>query len=384
MVSRRKILTGLAVGVGAIGTAGYFTLKPLLAPEPSPVGFELKKGTYEKAVTLLKSNPAIDIHSHPGRTFVRGATDLKLKLRLYKMMGTFETRTIEDMRAGFVSTVNFSGVADFPILDATKDGLKAVRPFHLDEAWKYYKKQLENLLTLEKEGLVKQVLSPQDIKDNHANRLIGMLLSMEGADFLEGKIERVETAYKDGLRMLTLVHFRNNELGDIMTAAADKGGLSEFGKSVVAEMNRLGMIIDLAHASKQTVLDASEISSKPMCISHSHLSGLGTEHPRFVSKKTAELVTNSGGIIGAWPAGIGISTLAEFIPRIEELVNQLGINAVAIAADMDANYKPVYGNFRQLPLIVGALMERGMPDNDIIKIVGANFLRVFEANQSVP
>ena len=80
------------------------------------------------------------------------------------------------------------------------------------------------------------------------------------------------------------------------------------------------------------------------------------------------------------PQALAFSNLGEFVTRIEQLTNRFGTDAIAIGADMDANYKPVYGNFRQLPLIVGALLERGMSEADIAKVIGGNFVRVYEGN----
>ncbi len=380
MVTRRQILVGLAA-LGALGTAGgYVALKPFINPEPAPVGFDLRDGTYEQAVELLKANPAVDIHSHPGRTFVHGASDLNLMLRLYTLLGSFEKRTIDDMRAGHVAAASFSGVADFPVLERSKGGLTTRRDFRAGEAWEYFQAQLHHLGELVEKGWVKPVLEPADILDAHNNGDVGMLVAMEGGDFIDGEIGRVGKAYDDGLRMLTLVHYRNNDIGDIITEPLEEGGLTDFGGEVVKEMNRLGMMIDLSHASEKTALAVTEISGRPMCLTHTHIKGAGGNSSRFVSKELAGAVVDRGGIIGAWPAGIGIKTLGEFIIRIEELINEAGEDGVAIGADMDANYKPVYGNFRQMPLIVGALMERGHSHDAIAKIIGGNFLRVFEDN----
>ena len=85
-------------------------------------------------------------------------------------------------------------------------------------------------------------------------------------------------------------------------------------------------------------------------------------------------------MIGAWPAGIGINTLQGYIGRIAELVKDVGIDSVAIGTDMDANYQPVFDNYRQMPLIVGALLKSGISENDLAKIIGGNFLRLFAAN----
>lgn len=382
MPSRRNVLIGLAAGLGVVGAGGYFVLKPMLSPEPAPVGFELKDGTMDRAVALLDKYPAVDVHSHPGRTFTKDADDLAWKLKLYAMMGTFEERAVGDMIAGHMGTVVFSGVSDFPLLDVAKGGLKPVRGYKDGEAWAYYRSQIDNLNALASQGLVQSVLKPVDIAKAHQAKKTGAFLAMEGGDYLEEDLSRVETSFNDGVRMLTLVHYNNSAIGDIITKPLDNGGLSDFGREVVGEMNRLGMMIDLSHASEKTAMDVVGLTSKPICLTHTHVRKSDSDHPRFVSEELANAVIQAGGFIGAWPAVIGISTLAGYIDRIDELVQKFGDDAVAIGSDMDANYKPVYGNFRQMPLVVGALLERGYDETSIAKIIGGNFVRVFEANMN--
>ncbi len=376
MVSRRKIIAGIAVaGLGGVGYAGY----KMLVPEPAVVGYELSEGELSAAHALLKAHPAVDVHSHPGRTFVDGAEGLAWKLKLYAMRGTFEERVVEDMIAGGLAAVSFSAVADFPVLDVGDGGLSATRKFEPGEAWKYHLAQVKNLKNLTASGLVTPVLSPAGITAAHNSGKPGAFFSAEGGDFLEGKIERVKEIHDQGIRMLTPMHYNTNEIGDIITAEPVHGGLTDFGGEVVAELNRLGIMIDVSHSSEKTAFAIIKNSANPACATHTHVSGLGIEHPRFISKDLAKAVVESGGYIGAWPAGIGISTTREFIDRIEQLIKFVGVDHVAIGSDMDANYKPVYDNFRMLPLIVGEMLKRGYKDDDVAKIIGGNFIRVFEA-----
>ena len=178
--------------------------------------------------------------------------------------------------------------------------------------------------------------------------------------------------------MVTIVHYvHNGELGDIITGEAVNNGLTSFGKEVVGELNANRIMIDLAHASEKTALDAISISKHPMVATHTHIKGPGGSHPRFISKELAQAIVETNGYVGAWPAGIGISTLEGYVSRIVELVDWIGVDHVAIGSDMDANYKPVFEDYAKMPLIVGRLLRHGMAEVDIAKIIGGNFMRVF-------
>ncbi|MEE9313017.1 MAG: membrane dipeptidase [Rhizobiaceae bacterium] len=379
MVTRRQVLTTLGAGVVAAGGYGYVVLEPQINPPPAEVGFELTPDELAQANKLLDTYPAIDVHAHPGRTFVKDAENLKWKLWLYAAKGSFEDDTVADMVAGKIAAASFSGVSDFPVLNVAKGGLKSVRPFADGEAWKYYQDQLANLREFVKGGKVHQVLEPTDIAKAIASGKPGAMFAMEGADFLDGKIERVATIAKDGMRMVTLVHYIDNgDMGDIITGEPVNKGLTSFGREAVTEMNANRIMIDLAHASEKTAFDAISISTHPVVATHTHIKKAEGGHPRFISKELAQAIVETKGYVGAWPAGIGISSLEGYVTRIVELVETLGVDHVAIGSDMDANYKPVFENYQKMPLIVGRLLRHGMSEADIAKIIGGNFMRVFE------
>ncbi len=379
MISRRKILVGIIGGAAVAGAGGYLALKP----EPADIGFTLSEEELAAAQRFLKTYPVIDSHAHPGRTFVRDGEHLTWKLKLYSLMGSFEESTISDMKVGGVSAAVFDGVADFQLLDLTDTGLSAGREFFEGEAWDSYQKQIKNLKRLGTQGLVNIAKTPADILSAYAAGKPAALLGMEGADFLNNDISRLQSVFDDGVRVLNLVHYHNNTLGDITTGTIGNRGLTDFGRSVVAGMNDLGMIIDLAHASEQTAFDAVRASRKPVIVSHTHISTAAYTHPRFISLELARAVADSGGFVGAWPAGLGINTLAGFIDRIEQLVELLGEDHVALGSDMDANYKPVLDTYRKMPLVIGALSRRGYSDATIAKFASGNFLRVMTEVQAL-
>ncbi len=135
MTTRRKLILGGGALV-ALGAAGYwFGLRPMLHPEPPEVGFSLTDAELAAARAFMAANPIIDSHAHPGRTFLKSAENLSFKIRLYKMLGgTFEDRTIADMRAGGVDAAVFNGVADIQLLTLGDGGLTAQREFEPGEA----------------------------------------------------------------------------------------------------------------------------------------------------------------------------------------------------------------------------------------------------------
>ena len=379
MVTRRKVLAGIVGGAALAGAGVYYAFKP----KPVEIGFTLTDDELAAARHFLKTYPVIDSHAHPGRTFVRGAQNLNWKLNLYSLMGTFEDTTVADMTAGGVSGAVFNGVADFQLLDLSNGGPVAIREFTDGEAWDSYRRQVKNLLQLEADGLIVVARTPADVIAAHASGKPAAFLGMEGADFLNNDISRLRAVYDDGMRMLTLVHYHNNTLGDITTGAVGQRGLTDFGREVVSGMNELGMVIDLAHASEKTAFDALNASDKPVVITHSHINSPAYSHPRFISGELASAVAEKGGYVGAWPAGLGIDTLAGFVDRIEELVDALGEDHVALGSDMDANYKPVLDTYRKMPLVIGALTKRGYSDATIAKFTSGNFLRVMSEVQGL-
>jgi len=109
---------------------------------------------------------------------------------------------------------------------------------------------------------------------------------LRGADFLEDDLARLEDCHAAGVRTVTLVHYRPNDYGDTQTESA-RAGLTPAGRELVGEMNRLGMVVDVAHATFETTLGVLEASSDPVMLSHSHLAGEGRTHPRLLAVEHA-------------------------------------------------------------------------------------------------
>ncbi|MEO8542407.1 MAG: membrane dipeptidase [Burkholderiaceae bacterium] len=372
IVTRRRVLTGLGAAVLAVGGATWWVVRP----KPAPIGFTVSAQELAAARELLGRYPSVDAHAHPGRSFVDGAENLSGLVWLYAKLGSFEDKTIADMRAGGLSAAAFAAVSDFQTLGLEGEGLTTVRAFEPGEALASYQRQMTRLQSLATRGLVMPIRQVADIAKARAAGKVGALLTVEGGDFLEGRPERVAQAFADGVRSITLMHYRNNELGDIITGTPVHGRLTDQGVAVVREMNRIGMLVDVAHASEPTAMGAIEASARPVIASHVHVHGK-TTHPRFISAELARSIAQKGGgVIGAWPAGIGISDLRGFVDRALELVEVVGIDHVCLGTDMDANYKPVFDSYANLPYFVAGLAQRGVKEADIAKLIGGNFMRL--------
>ncbi len=368
-------------GLGLAGAAAYqFGLRPMLYGKEAEVGFTLTEDELAAARAFMAAHPIVDSHAHPGRTFLKGAENLSSKIWLYKNLGgTFEDSTLADMKAGGVDAAAFNGVADIQLLTLGKTGLTAQREFQPGEAWKSFQRQIANLRALADSGKVRICLNSADVLAAKKASERGMILAMEGADFIERDLMRVDDLAANGVRMVTLVHYHNSTIGDIMTGPVGNRGLTDFGRKLIPALNKAGITIDLSHASEKTARDVLDITTRPVVLTHTHIKTPQLDNPRFVSADLARAVAETGGYIGAWPAGIGITSLAQFIDRIDFLVQTVGEDAVAMGSDMDANYKPVLETYRKMPLVVGALMKRGYSTQTLAKIMGGNVLRVLDS-----
>jgi membrane dipeptidase len=379
-LSRRQWMAGSCVTLlGAAGVGAYLAKHPW----PASIGFDVTAQELAQARALLARHMSVDAHAHPGRTFVAGAENLSGLVWVYAKLGTFEERTVADMRAGGLTAASFAAVSDFQVLATEGESLTSRRDFAPGEAWESYKRQIDNIKALSAKGLVFPVKSLDDFAAAKAGGKPGALLTVEGGDFLEGRPERVAEAYADGVRSITLMHYRNNELGDIITGNTVHAKLTPAGVAVVKAMNAVGMLIDVAHASEATALGAIQTSTKPVMASHVHVHNERLQHPRFISLDLARAVAQTGGgVLGAWPAGIGITDLNGFVDRTFEMVDHVGIDHVCLGTDMDANYKPRFDTYANLPVYVAGLLKRGMHEPEVAQLLGGNFLRVFAAVQS--
>lgn len=374
--SRRDILIGGAAAVSAARAGAQ--AKWFDAPKQK-LGMVLSEAELEAGRRFVERQVSVDIHAHPGRFFLENVTHPTKAISSYG--APFEGRAVQEMRAGRLSAGLFAAVADMSLLEFSPEkGLYATREFAPGEAYADYKRQLAVLRSMIERLLVVEGRTVHDVRAAQRHAQTACIFAIEGGDFIEDRVERLSEAHASGVRAITIVHYHVNQIGDIQTAPARYGGITPLGARIIREMNRLGIIVDLAHAPLAVVKAAVDTSTKPMMISHSNLVTATLNHPRLITVEQAKLVTSHGGVVGSIPWGIGQATISDWVDSILRLVDKLGVDHVAIGTDMDATYLPVFTSYTQWPIIPAALLARGLGEADVAKIMGGNFLRVFAAN----
>jgi membrane dipeptidase len=307
------------------------------------------------------------MHSHPGWNFAKKNFGDNADAAISKL--------VSNMGEGHLTGAFYSIVADAGLLKPTASGITVTGKYTSGEGWNTYKKQVVQLKSIFNSVDIQFSTNAKDLKTSN-NKTIGYI-SVEGGDFLEGSMDKLEEAYTDGVRSIQLVHYAPNELGDLQTADPNFNGLSPFGKELIKKMNEWGMVIDLAHASYQTTKDAASITHAPIILSHSMLE-MEADRPiakRAISKDHAKLIADTGGVIGAWPSGFN-KNFDEYVDNIKRLVDVVGINHVGIGTDMDANFKPVLSKYSEFPKLAEALRLKGFSESETGKIMGENAKRV--------
>ena len=320
-------------------------------------------------------SPRVDVHAHPGRCFLAGVSDDD---PAREVLGGEDA--ITGLRAAVdagMAAVSFATVADLRVLKVGERGFTAARPFSPGEAYADHQRQIEAILDVARRAHAPVILGADDIARAHIEGRTGLLVTCEGADFVEDgpdadDFAHVREAHASGARSITVVHYRQNRYGDLQTEPPLYGGLSSAGRELVAVMNEIGMIVDLAHASFETTADAVASSTHPVMISHTHLVGRRSDHPRLVTDEHARVVSDAGGLIGAWPSGVVSETLDDFIDEVVRLVELVGVDHVAIGTDLDANFRPVLTEYRQFDDLDSGLATRGFGPGDIDRVLGDN------------
>jgi len=304
------------------------------------------------------------MHSHAGR-FIRDNT-------------AFEP-VAEPMRAGGLAVACFAIVADSPTHRIFSD--RRIHPFRAPEPGELYawsKAAFSRLLRLAQE---QQLHVVSDAAQLRAAPSAGpsIIVAAEGADFLEGRIERVdEMRISCGMRHLQLVHYRPNELGDIQTEDPVQGGLTDFGAAVVRACNRLGIVVDVAHGTYDLVKRVASVTTRPLILSHTSLSPAPVPHSRQISPDHARAVAQTGGVIGIWPPASIFPTLGDMAEGFARMAEVVGVDHVGLGTDMRGLIGPsVLNDYRDLPVLTEKLLARGFTAADVGKILGGNYARVF-------
>lgn len=223
-----------------------------------------------------------------------------------------------------------------------------------------------------------------DIERAKIEGKVAGILSLEGAEGLEGDLGVLRMVYRLGVRWIGLTWSRRNQAADGVSEQRTGGGLTEFGVRLVQEMNRLGMLVDIAHLAQRGVEDVFEVCKGPVIASHANARAL-CDTPRNLTDAQLERLAASGGVIGVVyvpgfiTRGDQPPTLAMLLDHVDHIVKVAGIDHIGLGSDWDGfGGPPPVGldDVSQTPHITAGLLDRGYNAGDVQKILGGNWLRV--------
>ena len=205
------------------------------------------------------------------------------------------------------------------------------------------------------------------------------LIGAEGAHALDGQLDALNELYDAGFRMIGLLHFFDNNIGGSLHGLS-KSGLSDFGRDVVKRMNELGIIIDLAHSSEQVVRDVLALSTSPLVVSHTGIRGY-CDSERNIPDNLMKAITEKGGVIGVgiWKEAICNDSPAGIAQGIKYGIELLGEDHISLGTDFDGAVTTSF-DVSELAALTQALIDEGLTDDQITKVMGANGVRFLLEN----
>lgn len=228
--------------------------------------------------------------------------------------------------------------------------------------------------------------STDDLLANKQTGKKSILLGIENGYGIGKDLKNLEKFKQTGVTYITLSHNGDNDICDSAVGKNEHNGLSDFGKEVVKEMNRLGIMIDISHTSEKTSFDVLDISDKPIIASHSSVKAL-CDHPRNISDKLMKAIADKGGVIQiclyrGFIKKNGRATLKDAVDHIDYIVKTVGIDHVGIGSDFDGGGGLVgLQSVNEYPQLTMELLRRGYSEEDIAKIWGGNLIRVMDIVQ---
>jgi len=291
-----------------------------------------------------------------------------------------------NLAGGRATLVAWSLVGDLPWMGVTPRGFKQKSVPKPGETVTWFQAELARVKAHIAEQNLKIVKGPADVDlalkgDPH------VVLSVEGASFLDDDPSQLQAAYDAGIRHIQLVHYIRNTIGDFQTEKPQHGGLSDQGKKVVQECNRLGILVDLAHSTPDAVTQALAISKVPMVWSHSSVTRtrkpqwmMSVTQARQLSLEGAKAIAAKGGVVGLWALRSDVGHTPEaYADRLSEMADWLGEDHAAFGTDMNGLLGPVLTSYADLRRVVDYWEQRRMSESRIRKLAIENYARVLKA-----
>jgi membrane dipeptidase len=324
--------------------------------------------TASAALGILRKSISVDVHTHGGKTGIMSKAPPNGDLA-------------DAMRAGSLAVACLADVPDGPILARNAEGaLAAVRTPEPGELYRHHLDRLAWMDEMVANHGLRRALAAADLEAAHKAGQPAIVADVEGLDFLDGKLERLEEAHQRGIRHLQLVHYTPNDIGDFQTGAITHRGLTAFGAEVIRACHRLGFVCDVAHATEELVKQAVKIATKPLLLSHTALSGSRAMGPtplqgRQITPDHARAIAETGGSVGIWHF---FSSLDKYVDGLKEMADIVGVDHVSIGTDQHVTPGSV-PDYTQWVHLVATMLRGGFTPEEAGKIAGGNYMRIFRA-----
>ncbi len=384
MTARRRVRRGVQLGVALVATAAALVVDGC---------------SVERLVNRVSGGPLPVVSSHAAELHAASfVVDLHADSLLWhrdlSRRSSVGAVDLPRLRAGNVGLQVFTIVSRFPIMTSIERSDPrwgdAITLLAITNLWPiatyaslgerafYQARKLERLAAADPRLII--VRSRVDLellerRHREDRDVVGALLGIEGAHALEGDLANLDSLYEAGVRLVGLAHFFDNEFAG-SAHGIEKGGLTDLGRQLVAEVERRGMIVDLAHASEATIRDVLAMATKPPLVSHT---GVKATCPstRNLSDDQVRAIAAAGGVIGIgyWKEAVCGTTPADVVRAIRHVVELVGDEHVALGSDFDGAVATPF-DAAGLPALTQALLDGGFDDASIRKILGGNAVRV--------
>lgn len=321
-----------------------------------------------RALEVLRKSISVDVHTHGGPQGIYSPAPPN---------GTLAA----GMRAGSLAAVCLSEIPDEPLLGRNAAGVTGIA--RAPKPGELYSHHLERLAWVDEmvalHGLQRAV-SSADLTMAHAAGQPALIGGVEGLDFLEGKLERLEEAHERGIRSAQLVHYTPNDIGDFQMGVVTHEGLTAFGAEAIRGCHRLGLVVDVAHATEETAKAAAKVSTKPLLLSHTALAGSRAMAStrlaaRCVTPDHARAIAETGGAIGIWAI---FPDLDKYVEGLKEMADIVGVDHVCVGTDQQVAPGALQ-DYAQWVNLIAAMLRGGFTSEEAGMIAGGNYMRIFRA-----
>ena len=384
-------------------------------PTSTPASEPRDEKLWKKALELHRKAVVVDTHNDILSMMIDDNYDIGVS-----SVGKYHT-DIARMKQGGLTAEFFSVYIDRTY---AKDGGSARRALDMIDYVYRAAERYPNDLTM--------AYSTSDIRRAKKQKKIAALMGIEGGHAIEDSLMALRDFYRLGIRYMTLTHNNTNNWADSCCDQAKHNGLSDYGKEVVREMNRMGMLVDISHVSDKTMSDVLDVSTAPVIASHSSARALG-DRTRNIPDDLLRRIAKNGGVvmINFYPGFIDKNVIAAskarderlkpqvdeltatyktdpkrlaaeisklqaayplpatplsvLIDHIDHIAKVAGVDHVGIGSDFDGVSSLPVGmeDISKLPNITYELLKRGYSENDVKKVLGENFMRAFAQVESV-